>query len=475
MWQRLSLSMGKILAATCCLLWVAVASAQNARHLSSGTVIPKVICAGNPQQSYALYLPSAYSPSKSWPIIYAFDPGARGEIAVEAIREAAEKSGYIVAASNNSRNGEEAVSTQALRAIWDDTQRRFSINERRRYFAGMSGGARIAAAFAISCKGCVVGVIANAAGFPHAMPPSRSMKFAYFAAVGDADFNFLEFYDLRSLLEESGMQFRIRPFEGTHGWAPPEVWQEALNWMDLQAIRAGSLKVDHARVKELYDAAMQRASQLLAQNDFLTSFREYQFTVKDFSGLTDTTAAQKEVKELGSDKRLKNARKQESAVAEEQRRLILRPSQQMQDLAAGNLSPEDFMALRSSLAALLRQTQAKGAEKDPRLVPTRRALSGLVVEAFEGGQFAIRQKKYDIALRFFDLVASASDNPGWACFQRARVYAITSDKKHMIEELKQASSDGYRNVAALNAPEFQPFQSEPDFQEISRDWAAEVH
>ncbi len=474
MWYRLSLNMGKILAATCCLLCFAVASAQDTGHLSSGMVIPKVICAGNPQQSYALYLPSTYSAGKSWPIIYAFDPGARGQIAVEAIRGAAEKSGYIVAASNNSRNGEEAVSTQALRAIWDDTQRRFSINERRRYFAGMSGGARLAVAFAISCKGCVAGVMANAAGFPHGMKPSGSLKFAYFAAVGDADFNFLEFFDLRSELEESGMQFRIRPFEGTHGWAPPDVWQEALNWMDLQAIRAGSLKADNARVKELYDTAMQRASHLLAQNDFLTAFREYQFTVKDFSGLTDTAVAQKEVKDLVADKRLKNARKQETAVAEDQRRIILRPSQQMQDLAAGNLSPEDFMALRSDLAALLRQTQASGAGKDPRLIPTRRALSGLVVEAFEGGQFAISQKKYDIALQFFDLAVSGSDNPGWAYFQRACVYAITSDKKHMLAELKQASSDGYHDVLALNAPEFQPFQSDPDFQEILRAWAAEA-
>ena len=435
-------------------------------------MIPKIICTGNPQQSYALYLPSTYSPDKSWPIIYAFDPGARGEIAVDAIREAAEKSGYIVVASNNSRNGEEAVSTQALRAIWDDTQQRFSINERRRYFAGMSGGARLAVAFAISCNGCVAGVIANAAGFPPGMKPSAALKFAYFAAVGDADFNFLEFYDLRSELEESGMQFRIRPFEGAHGWAPPEVWQEALNWMDLQAIRAGSLNADNARVKELFDAAMQRANRLLSQNDFLEAFREYQFTVKDFSGLTSIAAAEKEIKDLAPDKRLKNARKQETAVAEDQRRIISRPSQQMQYLAAGNLSPEDFMALRSNLAALLRQTQGKGAEKDSHLIPTRRALSGLVVEAFEGGQFAIAQKKYDIALLFFDLAVSGSDNPGWAYVQRARVYAITSDKKHMLVELKQASSDGYHDVAALNSPEFQPFQSDPDFQEILRAWAA---
>ena len=376
--------MKKVLAAAFCLLCFRAVEGQDAAHLTPGTVIPKVSCTGNPQLSYALYLPSTYSRDRRWPIIYAFDPGARGEIAVESIRDAAEKSGYIVVASNDSRNGAEAVSTQAIGAIWDDTQQRFSINERRRYFAGMSGGARLAVAFAMSCNGCVAGVIANGAGFPLGRKPSNSIKFAYFAAYGNADFNFLEFVDLRRELEESGIQFRIRVFEGEHGWAPPEVWQDALDWMDVQAIRAGSLKGDNARTKELYDAAIQRASQLLAQHDVLAASREYQFTARDFSGLTDVAAAQKEVNALSNDNQLKSAEKQEKDAADDQRQLMSQPSQQMQDLAAGDLSNEDFTALRNTIAALLKKTQGSSG-KDPRLLPSRRALSGLVVQALEGG------------------------------------------------------------------------------------------
>ena len=464
--------MRKVLAVALCLLCFGVAEGQEAAHLTPGTVIPKVICAGNPQLSYALYLPSAYSPEKKWPIIYAFDPGARGEVAVEAIRAAAEKSGYIVTASNDSRNGAEALSTQAIAAIWDDTQRRLSINERRRYFAGMSGGARLAVAFAISCNGCVAGVIANAAGFPQGRKPSSSIKFAYFATYGDADFNFLEFVDLRRQLEDSGMQFRIREFEGEHGWAPPEVWQEALDWMDLQAMRAGSLKGDNAQIKELYDAAMQKASQLLA-HDFLMGFREYQFTVRDFSGLTDVVAAEKEVNALSEDKQLKSAQKQEKDDANDQRRLMSQPSEQMQDLSAGDLSNEDFTALQNTLAALLKKTQGSK-EKDQRSLPTRRALNGLVVQAFEGSQFAMDQKKYDVALKFFDLTAIRSENAGWSHFSSARVYALMSDKKHMLVELQQASSGGFHDAASLSSPEFQPFQSDPDFQEIAHTWGTKA-
>ena len=78
-----------------------------------------------------------------WPIIYVFDPGARGKVAVEAIQTAAEKFGYIVAASNNSRNGPMGGSSQAMKAMWVDTQQRFPIAGQRRYVAGIVRGRRL--------------------------------------------------------------------------------------------------------------------------------------------------------------------------------------------------------------------------------------------------------------------------------------------------------------------------------------------
>src|SRR5947207_802464 len=110
-----------LLAAAFAVLCGGVASAQAPNPLSPGKVIPKIICSANPQQSYALYLPSQFSPNKRWPIIYAFDPGARGQAAVETIQAAAERYGYIVVGSNNSRNGREAVSAEAAKATWQDT------------------------------------------------------------------------------------------------------------------------------------------------------------------------------------------------------------------------------------------------------------------------------------------------------------------------------------------------------------------
>lgn len=460
--------MRRFLPTAFCILWCAISLAQVAEHFSPRTVIPKVVCAGNPQQTYALYLPSGYVPNQRWPIVYVFDPGARGQVAVEAIRSAAEKYGYIVVASDNSRNGAEATSRESANAMWQDTTQRFSIDEHRRYFAGMSGGARMATALAISCNGCVAGVIANAAGFPQGRKPSNALKFAYFAGVGDADFNFLEFVDLRRELETSGMQYRIRIFKGQHGWAPPEVWEEALYWMDLQATRSGFLNHDREWIQRSFDQAVERGKQLLDQQDFLEAFRDFSFAARDFSGLTDISPAQKEVQALAGDKRFKNAQKQELSAAEEQRRATSDSSEQIQDLADGKLPPEQLMALRSVFTSLLKRTQA---HDDRQSLIARRALSGLVVQALESGQFAVDRKQYDAALQLFDLAASGSKKPGWAHFCRARVFAITGDKKHMLAELGKADAGGFRDASALDSQEFQPFRSEAEFQGVLQSWA----
>ena len=453
----------------CCIY---AASAQLPDQLSPGIVVPKVVCSGDAQQSYALYLPSSYSPHKRWPIIYIFDPGARGQVAVETVRAAAEKYGYVVVGSNNSHNGSDASSTGAANALWQDTQQRFSIDERRRYFAGMSGGARVATALAMSCKGCVAGVIANAAGFPPGRSPSSALTFAYFAAVGNADFNFGEFVDLRPVLEESGMQYRIRVFEGQHGWAPPEVWLDALNWMDLQAMRSGAIPRDQDRIQQSYAAVIKQAEQFRSNKDPLAAFREARFAIHEFSGLTDTSTAEQLATDLAKDKRFKAAQKKEAAAVAEQHELMGDPSAQMNTLAQGNLSSGDFMALRDTIATLLKQVRKNQEAGDDITLIRRRALSGLVVQAFESGQFALDQKKYDVALRLFDLAASGSEAPGWGYFQRARVYAITADRKNMLRELKQAYDGGVHDPTALGREEFRPFQSDPEFQRVLQQWTA---
>jgi len=431
-----------------------------------GAINPKVVCRSNPAESYALYLPAQFSTNREWPIIYVFDPLARGEAAAEVVRPAAQKLGYIVAASNNSKNGPDGGSREAAIAMWDDTQLRLPVDPRRRYVAGMSGGSRVATSVALSCGDCVAGVIANAAGFPPDAAPPHPMKFAYFAAVGDADFNYPEFVRLRRKLDRAGARYRIRVFEGPHGWAPTEVWMEALNWMDIQAMASGTLPRATARIAASLQETFAGARAFESANEPLAAFREYEAAVRDFSGLADVGAAKAKLAELEKSNELKAAEKQEAADVEEQERIVKNPSIQMQKLATGDLDASGFSELLASISSLKRKAQPATRKN----LVLRRAQIQLAMYAYESGQSCLTKKNYDTALSFFHLAAAGANKPGAAHYERARIFAIQSHKQKMLTELRLALASGYHEPAALDEAEFQPYRADPKFKELTAEW-----
>lgn len=434
-------------------------------EFAAGTLIPRVPCAGDASQSYALYLPSKFTDKQQWPIIYVFDPFARGDSAAKVVQAAAEKFGYIVVASNNSKNGPAGGSREAAAAIWKDTHERLPIDPNRQYFGGLSGGARVATSLAISCQ-CAAGVVANAAGFPINKAPSIDTKFAYFATVGDADFNYEEFAQLRPKFDSAGMHYVIRVFDGPHGWAPAEVWLEALDWMDVQAMIAGTLPRDATRMKAVVDAAMERAKKFEDDGNVLAAYREYQAIVRNFPGVAQVGAAQARNSELQNSKPLRAAEKREAAEIELQERLEAGPSEKIAGLPSGEMDEMAFSELQSSFADLKRQ--AAGNDRDALI--RRRALSGLVVQAYEAGEGSLAGKNYSVGLRYLDLAAAGSVNPAGAYYERARIYAIMSEKKNMLAEIKKCIAAGVHNPAALDAEEFQRYRDDREFRSLVEEW-----
>src|SRR5262245_33187817 len=262
----------------------ALFDAQRAR----GKVVSSLSCLDDPAQSYALYLPSQYSPDRRWPVLYAFDPFARGKTAVEVYQAAAEKFGYIVVGSNNSKNGPVAPQLEAAQAMWNDTHRRFAIDKDRAYTTGLSGGARVATSFAMYCYTCAVaGVIAHGAGYPVGISTKQPANdhFAYYAAVGDVDFNYPELAQLRKKKDEQGAPFKVKVYPGPHQWAPPEIVEDAIAWMELKAMQSGTKSVDRAFIKKLFDATQAEAAQADQRSDTLTQYYALRSLVEDFKGL----------------------------------------------------------------------------------------------------------------------------------------------------------------------------------------------
>ncbi len=288
--------------------------------LQSGVVLTKVICATQSEQSYALFLPSHYTREKHWPIVYVFDPFARGSVPVELMKVAAERYGYIVAGSNNSRNGAWKPEADAAQAMFQDTHARFTIDNKRVYFAGLSGGARLASSLAQRCN-CAAGVLLNGAGFSLSAPPSAGATFSVFAAVGTFDFNYSEVVRLDETLESLRYSHSLRRFDGPHQWAPESVMDEALAWFRLISMKYGHEDRDMDFVRAQAAETEKRAKTLEAAGDPYGAWNEYRQAAESFEGLGDAPAFRERAVAMEKEKAVRDGAKREQQDFEEQSRL----------------------------------------------------------------------------------------------------------------------------------------------------------
>jgi dienelactone hydrolase len=352
-------------------LWSA--SGTRAQEVPRGTIVDEVKCAADATQTYALYVPSTYSADRPWNLLIAFHPGARGRLMVEKYVAAAEQYGYIVAGSNTSRNGSWSVSAAAVRAMSADLGRRFAIDAERIYLTGLSGGARVAMQVALGKNG-IAGVIASSAGYPDSQPRA-DVPFAVFGTAGTEDFNYIE---MRLLDRRLTSPHYLAVFNGGHTLPPDAVALEAIEWMELQAMKSGRRTRDDALVDRLFEKRQRR---LAASTHAADTVHLLDALVSDFKGLRDVSADSARARDLSKQPDVKKALARERADDDAEARML----GDIFDLEAG-LSDESrhdaaLMRLRDRLSKWARTANA--AEESPERNQARRVLRAITTGAAE--------------------------------------------------------------------------------------------
>ena len=330
-------------------------SASAQPELPHGVVVERVECLGDASQTYALYLPSEYSPARRWSVLLGFDPAARGPVMVEKYRAAAEQYGVIVAASNNSRNGPVSISTAAAQAMGADVSRRFSVDPQRLYLTGLSGGARVAMGIALSGNR-IAGVIASSAGFPDSQPRGR-VDFPIFGTAGTEDFNYLE---MRMLDRKLSSPHFLAVFRGGHALPPDEVAVEAIEWMEVQAMQSGRRSRDGDLTARLL---AKRREKIAASTEPAETVYLLRAVVADFNGLADLSAESKRLDELLRERDVKDALSRDQKADDSEAHALREIFELEAQLGDENRRGEALLTLRDRLSKLSRR--ASGAADSP--------------------------------------------------------------------------------------------------------------
>lgn len=360
-------------------LLLAISLTQSA-DLPTGQVVASVRAAANPSQSYALYLPKGYSPARAWPLILAFDPGGRGQTAVERYQAAAEQYGFVVAGSNNSRNYSRDNDT-AVTSMANDVLTRFRIDERRVYTAGMSGGARVAMGTALASTG-IAGVMASSAGFPDGMPRA-SVPFAIFATAGTEDFNHLE---MRRVDAKLTSPHRLVIFEGGHVWLSSELAVEAVEWMEVQAMKDGRKPRDSAELNAIFSKRQTAVQAITNPKDELVALRSM---VADFTGLANVSAAETRIATLERNPDVVNALRDDALSDNHETDVLLRLKGLEAQLADSREHAQALIELRAQWQSLSEAANASEPSSARQLARRVLGLLGSTITTKDAGYLQI--------------------------------------------------------------------------------------
>jgi dienelactone hydrolase len=281
-------------------LLLAAALAQ-AGEFPTGTLVEGVATGADPTQTYTLYLPAGYRQDRRWPLLLVLDPRGRARLAAELFRPAAERYGWIIVSSGDTRSdGPIEPNLKALRALWPEAHSRFASDPRRIYVAGFSGGAHFGWMLAESTRQ-LAGVIASGGRVIDEIERGTAV-FASFTAAGDVDFNYRGTREVDRLLAARGGPHRLEFFSGGQQWMPESLAREAVAWMELVAMRQGLRPADPEVVERLHAEDSAAAAALEHSGDALAAMRRWDAVARTFDGLRDTTEARRRAEALGAGK-----------------------------------------------------------------------------------------------------------------------------------------------------------------------------
>jgi dienelactone hydrolase len=283
-------------------------------HFASGQVLEKVVCKHDTSQSYALYLPSGYVPEKTYPVVFAFDPHGTGKLPLSNYKELAEKYQFILAGSNNSKNGTSWEEVQKIATtFFNDVQVRCSVNAQRIYLLGFSGGARIANGITID-NGSITGAICCGAAAPANNTSNPRSNYFFMAIAGNADFNYTEIrkYDKVELAGHP-VKHALLVFDGKHEWPPLATMDEAFLWMELNEMRKNAVYKNDSLVNEAIQVASKQLETFMKKKQLLEAYECCRKTINFYDGLTDLSLFFDTYKKLQTNQELDKILKKEEA------------------------------------------------------------------------------------------------------------------------------------------------------------------
>lgn len=430
---------------------------KNYRLPKPGVIHERISGSVDKDISYSLYLPAGCGENKAvYPVVIAFDPRASGLRPVKMYRELADRYGFILLGSNDSKNGQPGnLTTKIITGLLAEIHDVYPIDTSRIYVAGFSGGSR-AATIAAMFHSEVKGVIGCGAGFPvGAQPPSY--KFDYFGIAGTADFNLNEMVQLNDILSQLGLRHFITTFPGPHAWPPAGVMEEGFQWITLNAMKDGTMKRNDTVITRIMSGFDSRIAGTKSENQLIAAAEACREAIQFAEGLISTDHF---ISELRTLEQLPEYKKQTAYRVQ-----ILKKEADEQQLLMNAIFTKDETWWKKRVTRMDSQ-HMKGLNPEDTLMNARlKAFLSLV--CYSNANEAMKQHDPDLATNVIAIYEIADQQNPEPNYMRAIILVQQNDTTTAVKQLGIAVGKGFSDKSRMmQQAEFEALKNSPAYFDL---------
>lgn len=234
--------------------------------IAKGAINDSLPIKGEPNETFSLYLPTNFSMTRAWPVLFLFDMEGEGRKALAMFVKAAEKEGYILAASNNvkdtlSLSQNVLVTSRMHNRVYE----LLPIHKERIYVGGIGDGGRFATLMPTFIKN-IKGVLSVGATITNTEILTRNNLFHFIGIAGRSDYNYGELLNSKRILDNLKFPNILLFFEGDHQWPPMGEAAVALRSFTLSEMAKGTIPKNDSLIKDYFESSLVRANEFLSND-----------------------------------------------------------------------------------------------------------------------------------------------------------------------------------------------------------------
>ncbi len=408
-----------------------------------GSVIAPISAHRDSTFRYAAYIPHRYTGSAPAPLLLVLDPRGAAEESIQRMVPAAERLGWVVMSSYNTRSDvSTATNEKAVNLMLDDAFSAFRIDTSRIYLAGFSGTARDTWVFAYGAGGHVAGIISAGASMPGDSAWRRAFggkpPFDVALAAGDSGFNADEVRSTADTLRALGAPLREDEFRGGHDWPPAAVLAQAMGWLEARAMARKLRPMDSLLVDSVFGVDSTHAIAAADSGRTGQAADRWAGIVVEWAGLHDLTGARAQLASLDAAPAVRAWHAERDSLQRRTRDVQIAMGTTLLAIRQHPGVP-DLRRLADDLRIAQFQQWAADRQDSVRAIWAERRLGELYAQtSFYEPEAYLEVNDASRALSMLAVAEMIRPRSPGVCLERARAYALRRDSESTLDELRCA-------------------------------------